>query len=180
MRLFVAIALPDAVRDRLERLQSDLGAGRLVPPENMHVTLAFLDQQELPVAEALHDRLSDIDLPAFDMRISGVDVFDRRAPRLVFAGVERDAPLVALREKVRVAAHEAGIELRRERFRPHVTLGRFRHKMQAQERDRLGSFLEAHGNFALPPFRVDGFGLYRSTLGHDGPIYDLLAGYPLQ
>ena len=179
MRLFVAIALPDEVQNALERLQLDLGTGRLVPPENMHVTLAFLDQQDLPAAEALHDRLSDIVLPVFDLRISGVDVFDRRAPRLVFAGVGKHATLVALRDKVRNAAQDAGIELRRERFRPHITLARFRHKMQGNQQDRLGTFLEAHGDFSLPPFRVESFGLYRSTLGQDGAHYDLLADYAL-
>ena len=179
MRLFVAIELPEAVQDRLAQVPGDLGVGRLVPLENLHVTLAFLDHQDTPTATALHEALAGIQLPGFDLRISGVDVFDRRAPRLVFAGVEKTAPLVALRDKVRAAAQSVDIDLRRERFRPHVTLARFRRSMPEQDLDRVGMFLEAHGDLTSPAFAVKGFALYRSILHEDGAIYDRLAGYPL-
>lgn len=179
MRLFVAIDLPEAVQDHLARIQGDLGMGRLVPVENLHVTLAFLNDQDTPTATALHQSLTGIQLPGFDLRISGVDVFDRRAPKLLFAGVEKTAPLVALRDKVRAAAQAVEIDLRRERFRPHVTLARFRRSMPEQDLDRVGLFLEAHGDPTIPAFPVKGFALYRSILHEDGAIYDRLAGYPL-
>lgn len=179
MRLFVAIDLPEAVQDQLAQLQGDLGVGRIVPVENLHITLAFLDDQDAPTATALHQALADIQLPGFDLRIAGVDVFDRRAPKLVFAGVEKSAPLVALRDKVRSAAQAADIDLRRERFRPHVTLARFRKEMPVQDLDRLGLFLETHGDLSMPAFAVEGFALYRSILREDGAIHDKLADYPL-
>lgn len=179
MRLFVAIDLPEAVQDQLAQLQQDLGVGRLVPAENLHITLAFLEDQDAPTATALHQALAGIQLPGFDLRISGVDVFDRRAPKLVFASVEKSAPLVALRDKVRSAAQDAGIDLHRERFRPHVTLARFRRLMPIQDQDRLGMFLEAHGDLSIAAFPVEGFVLKRSILRADGAIHDRLADYRL-
>ena len=179
MRLFVAIDLPEAVQDQLAKVQGDLAVGRPVPVENLHITLAFLDHQDAQMATALHQALTGIQLPTFDLRISGVDVFDRRAPKLVFAGVEKTAPLVALRDKVRSAAQSVDIDLRRERFRPHVTLARFGRSMPVQDLDRVGLFLEAHGDLSMPAFPVEGFALYRSILHEDGAIYDRLAKYPL-
>ena len=179
MRIFVAIDLPPVIRAALSRLQSDLRVGRHVDADNLHVTLAFLDDQSLQTAENLHEALSDLAASGFDMHVSGLDVFDRRAPRLVFADVDKTAPLVALRDKVRSAARMAEIDLRRERFRPHVTLARFNRSLPRHELDKLGAFLEEHGDFRLDPFPVERFGLYRSILGPDGPVYDLLAEYPL-
>ncbi|EDM70350.1 2'-5' RNA ligase [Roseobacter sp. AzwK-3b] len=179
MRLFVAIGLPDVVRAALSRLQSDLRVGRLVEPDNLHLTLAFLDEQDLPTAEAVNELLGDIRAPAFDLRIAGLDVFDRARPRLVFAASDRPEALVSLRKKVRVAVRDAGVDLPRERFRPHVTLARLNRALPQFELDKLGAFLESHGDFSLDPFRTDRFGLYRSTLGPDGPEYDLLAEYML-
>ena len=42
MRSFVAIDLPEAAREALERLQDDLPVGRPLAPETFHLTLAFL------------------------------------------------------------------------------------------------------------------------------------------
>ena len=179
MRLFVAIGLPAVVRAALSRLQSDLRVGRLVEPETLHLTLAFLDDQDLPTAEAVNEMLCDLTAPAFDLRIAGLDVFDRAKPRLVFAATDRPEALVSLRKKVRVAVRDAGVNLPRDRFRPHVTLARLNRALPQFELDKLGGFLEVHGDFSLDPFRIDRFGLYRSTLGPDGPDYDLLAEYML-
>ena len=179
MRLFVGLSLPDVVRAALSRLQSDLRVGRLVAPENLHLTLAFLDDQDLPTAEAVNELLEGLKAPAFDLRIAGLDLFDPARPRIVFAAAERSEALVSLRKKVRAAVRDAGVILPRERFRPHVTLARLGRDLPQFELDKLGAFLESHGDFALDPFQIDRFGLFRSILGPDGPEYDLLAEYML-
>ncbi len=43
----------------------------------------------------------------------------------------------------------------------------------------LGRFLSAHGSFCCRAESVEAISLYRSTLGSDGPRYDLLETYPL-
>ena len=45
MRAFLALDLPQETRDALIRVQADLPVGRPVPCENLHLTLAFLDEQ---------------------------------------------------------------------------------------------------------------------------------------
>ena len=54
MRCFLGLALPDPVLDLLERLQEDIPVGRLVPCENLHITLSFLEDQPEARLEALH------------------------------------------------------------------------------------------------------------------------------
>jgi len=86
--------------------------------------------------------------------------------------------MIRLRKKVRAAARGAGIDLPRERFRPHVTLARFS-RSKPVDMGRLTAFLGAYGGFRAGPFAVDRFCLYRSTLTPEGPVYDVLADYPL-
>lgn len=177
MRAFVALPLPEDVLEPVERLQSDLSVGRLVPPENLHVTLAFLGDLEPGVAEEVHEALCEIEAEPVDLTLRGVDVFGDDAPYLVHVGVDPSAALKALRAKVYSAAREVGVELSRKRFRPHVTLARFPKRMPQHELDRLGSFLEAHGAFGLGPVEVTTFGFYRSRLSNEGPQYEELAAY---
>jgi 2'-5' RNA ligase len=179
MRAFVAIPLPDEVTEALERLQRDISVGRIVPRENLHVTLAFLGDLEPGMAEELHEALCEIEAEPVELCLRGVDVFGRDAPYLVHAGVAPTAGLKALRAKVHAVAREVGVALSRKRFRPHVTLARFAKRMPQHELDRLGSFLEAHGAFRLDAVEVSDFGLYRSHLSNEGPRYEELARYQL-
>jgi 2'-5' RNA ligase len=180
MRLFIGIGVPDPAAGALARVQADLRVGRHVDPETFHLTLAFLGDQSVATAEAVHAELLRIDLPEFEMRIRGLDVVGARDPRLVYAGVEKTTELTALREKVRGAARAAEVELPRERFRPHVTLARFKESLPRHKLDKLGAFLEQHGDLSLPPLPVEQFTFFRSHLSQGGATYEVLADYPLR
>lgn len=179
MRSFIAIPVPEEQADPLLDVQHALEVGRLVPPENWHVTLAFLGNQTEDVLEHLHDRLSELEAPGFDMRIAGVDIFGGRKPSLLYAGVDSSEPLSHLRKKVRQVVRNAGIDLPRERFRPHVTLARFRKRLTMLETQRIAGVLEGWGDVEAGVLPVGHFTLYRSIAGPDGMIYEPLAEYPL-
>lgn len=179
MRSFLAIPVPEEQAEALLDVQHALEVGRPVPPENWHVTLAFLGNQTEDVLEHLHDRLADLEAPAFDMRIAGVDIFGGRKPSLLYAGVTRSNALRHLRKKVRQAVRRADIDLPRERFRPHVTLARFRKRLTMLETQRIAGVLEAWGDVEAGILPVAHFTLYRSIAGADGMIYEPLAEYPL-
>lgn len=179
MRSFIAIDMPEKVRDILADLQSDLPAGNPTPPENLHLTLAFLGELVAGIEEDLHDALSALHEPAFDLHLSGVDTFGGNDPKVLFVGAQPNDALDRLHRKVRSQLHGAGIMLDRKRFRPHVTLARFRRRPSAPEMERLRLWLLAYSGFGLPPFPVTGFTLYQSTLARSGAIHDELARYPL-
>lgn len=178
MRAFVAIDLPDPVLNALEALQEQMPLGRPVEPEQMHLTLAFLDEQPDDLIQAAHEALEGLRFPAFEMQLSGLGTFGSREPTVLWAGVRDATQVKALHDRVHSALHGAGLPLERRRFRPHVTLARFGPSEPA-DHERLGRFLSRWEAFPSPPFRVEDFALWRSTLRPKGAIHDELARYPL-
>ncbi|MCA0044025.1 RNA 2',3'-cyclic phosphodiesterase [Celeribacter litoreus] len=179
MRAFVGLPLPDDLTDRLEELAAGLRFGRAVPAENMHVTLAFLDEQPEDVLAELHAVLEEVECPAPTINIEGLGLFGGDKPRLLFASVEQGTALSHLREKVRTAARSAGVTLAHKRFRPHISLRRFQ-RLAPTERMELDTFLAARGAFTWPAFDASEMQLVQSTLSHDGAHYDALATYPFE
>lgn len=179
MRAFVAIDLPEPVRERIAVLQSALPVGQPVRAENFHLTLAFLGEQQEALIEEAHHGLQRVTAPGFDLKLAGLDTFGGEDPKILFVGAAKNEPLGRLRKQVRGAMHGAGIRLNRERFRPHVTLARFRRGMSLYDVERLRRFLSHHADFGLEPFAVTSFTLYRSTLRPDGAVHEALARYPL-
>lgn len=177
IRAFTALALPDHALDRLEQFQQTLPLHRVVPRENLHITLAFLDTQPEIVLEELHHELQRLRAPGFAVGLRGVGAFGGARPRNIHAAVEQQPLLHHLQAKVEAAARSVGMELPARRYVPHVTLarlgaGRF-------DRPRLERALAAAADFFVPAWEVESFGLYRSHLGRDGANYELLASYRL-
>lgn len=179
MRIFVAVDLPDTLLVGLEALQSHLRTGRIVPPGNLHLTLAFLGDVDEQAAETLHEDLAAIPRVPVALRITGLDLFgSATAPRLVCALVADTPALTDLQRRVAKAARAAGIELERRRFKPHVTLARFGKTARADPQV-LARFLAEYGGFTTPELSAPSMGLYASTLRPDGAEYEALALYPL-
>lgn len=178
MRLFAALPLPDPAAERLERLQEGLPEGRPVPSENFHVTLGFFDECDRHVAADIDSALSGIRCPALDLWFDGLGVFGAPEPRVIYAALRADPALTRLREKTVQAARDAGLDLRRERFQPHVSLVRLN---PGQGRGpRIGAWLAARAGFTAGPLRFAAFCLYASERGNGGAHYVELVRYPLQ
>lgn len=176
MRLFAALSLPEDVRDRLVGLQAGIPGGRLVPQQNLHLTLCFFGDVTGGKVDDLHAALSTIHAEGFDLWLDGVDVFGHEKVRQVYARVRPEPALTHLHDKVGVAARRAGIVVERKRFVPHVTLARMK---PTRGDDRLSRWMIAGAALLAGPIRVEGFQLYRSTLTPGGPTYSVLADYAL-
>lgn len=179
MRVFIALPVPDDVQDQLAEMQQDLDAGRHVEMDQMHITLAFWADLSPQDTGELADALDTIRACPLDIAFTGLDVFGGGKPRLLAAMVRLTPELDQLHRAVRSAARMAGLELRRQRFRPHVTLARFGPRPSPDLADRLHRFLGVRAAQPLTPFVAEGMHLMQSTLGGSGPTYDLLAEYPL-
>lgn len=177
LRLFAAIDLPEPVTGRLAGLQRGV-EGRLVPPESMHLTLAFFGEQPETVAEDLHAALGAIAAPGFTLWLDGVGAFGGAKPSILYAAVRPEPALDHLESKVKQAARHAGLALPAARFTPHVTLARWQPgRVTAAQAARL---IEGRAAFLAGPVAVTGFHLFRSDLGRAGPTYTALADYPLR
>ncbi|OBY26868.1 RNA 2',3'-cyclic phosphodiesterase [Leisingera sp. JC1] len=178
MRAFAGLPLPDAALDALERVQEGLTVGRHVPAENMHLTLAFLDDQPEAGLQTLHQLLAEISAPPLQLTFRGLDTFGGKLPRVLAAEVQKTPELAHLRDRVRSACRTAGIDLPRERFRPHVTLARFPRHLEAGQVEKIARFLSATAEFGLE-CEAASFTLFQSTLAPEGARYDVLAEYSL-
>lgn len=179
IRAFVGIPVPPEARSVLLGAQVGLRVGKLVPEENFHLTLAFLGEHPESMVEDVHDGLSGILAGPVEIKSIGMGTFGDARPRALFADVEGNRPLKDLRKKVRQAVRDYGVELNSERFHPHITLARFGAGLIGEDAVAAGEFMARHARRAEVEFKATSFCLYRSHLGKYGPIYEVLAEYPL-
>lgn len=185
MRLFLAIALNDAVRaacagvaEDLERRLARAGARRAVKwveRENLHVTLRFLGEVEEPRVAPLLERLSaPLDLPPFEIRVGGGGAFPASGPpRVTWIGVRDGEPRVhgvfdALDSRLVPLAFER--ETRP--FTPHVTLGRVREIDRGPGRELRQWLSGVPVDLGAQP--VSQVTLFRSHLSPQGPRHEVL------
>ena len=178
IRAFIGIPVPFETSRALGPLQLSCPIGKAVHPENLHLTLAFLDDQPEHVLRDLHEGLSDISMTCFDVRLSGLDVLGGNSPGAVAISAHGGKSLTALHKRVSQAARDVGIPLPRRRFRPHVTLNRINREPDNAGRAKLQEFLSVAAAGPVE-FRADRFDLVQSRLTPSGAIYDALAVYDL-
>jgi len=177
MRAFLAIDIPEDVAGALIRLQSAIPFGRPVPEDNLHLTLAFLEDAPENALEDLHDLMSAFRAPSVEIRFTGLDSFTEGERGLIFAAVDRSDKLQSLHDRIAALCRSAGLDLPRRRFRPHVTLTRANRRPDGTARDRLAASLGPVPG--LPGFTARAVTLYASTLTPRGAVHDPLASYPL-
>ena len=176
MRLFVALPLPEALRTRLSALAAGLPGARWLPPENLHVTLRFIGEVDGGQTRDIDAALAQVRAPGFPVTLAGVDRFGSGAKvRALWAGVEANPALEHLYGRIEQALHTAGLPPDGRKFKPHVTLARFKNNPGG----RLPEYLAHHARFRAEPFQAEVFALYSSFLSHNGAIYTEEAAYPL-
>ncbi len=175
MRLFVALLLPEDLRERLHGLQKGLSAARWVKPDNLHMTLRFIGEVDNGDAEDLDAALSKIDFDSFELSLDGMGHFgEGRKVRALWVGTAANEALMRLQAKIERAIQTAGFPPEGRKFKPHVTLARFK----SSPGPRLADYLEAHGAFRSRTIPVKGFDLMSSFRSQDGSIYRSEAHYP--
>ncbi|MCC6929216.1 MAG: RNA 2',3'-cyclic phosphodiesterase [Gemmatimonadaceae bacterium] len=131
MRLFVAVTLPDDVRESIARATAELRSAaprvRWVRPEVLHLTVKFLGERphgdERRIGDALRPSLAQAS--GCDATIRGAGAFPNfRRPRVVWLGMHPLAPLAAIARHVDDSLLALGIARESRPFRAHVTLGR--------------------------------------------------------
>lgn len=176
MRLFVALALPVDLTDRLARMCSGLPGAAWVRPENFHLTLRFIGEVDGLQAADIDAALSNLSGPPFELVLTGLGQFgEGRKTRAVWVGVQASPELSALQSRIERALNSNGLEPESRKFHPHVTLARFSNSPG----NKLRTFFAQHALFRTEPFQVTHFDLYSSELGKGGPVYTSEARYEL-
>ena len=176
MRLFVALALPWPLRERLSLLAGGLPGARWAPPENYHLTLRFIGEVPPHRAEDIDLALAALRGRGFALTLAGVGTFAKsgRATAL-WVGAERNPALDHLQSKIETALQRVGLDPERRRFTPHLTLARLDNVAEA----KLAGFVQAHNLFRAEPVAVAHFTLFSSQLGKEQSVYTAEVEYPL-
>lgn len=171
-RLFLAIELPEAVRQALVQLQKGGAGVRWSSTRTMHLTLRFLGDTPLAAIGGLQRGLRDVAFAPFELVVDRLGGFGRRPQPVLWAGLAPSPQLSALHDRVD-GVLETVLGLPRERrYSPHITLGRMRDGgLPMPEAFAAGQGL----HLAFP---VDGFTLFASELRPAGAVHTALARYP--
>ncbi|MGD8380862.1 MAG: RNA 2',3'-cyclic phosphodiesterase [Syntrophobacterales bacterium] len=184
IRSFIAIDLPEAIRQTLGAVQENLKqsstAVRWVKPTSIHLTLRFLgnihsdqvDDIALAVAQEIRD------YPPITLRPAGLGAFPNlKKPRVIWVGMEGEVQrLKEIQARVENALEPLGFAREKRGFRPHLTIGR------VKDRRRLQSLVDAVATLDMEPFNsfdADEIILYKSDLRPTGAIYTKLHRMPL-
>jgi len=201
MRLFIAVELPPAAQQSIDRIQQELGthlraAGlerilRWTMPANVHLTLRFLGETSATQQAALERSLDQITrrhAPLYP-EIRGAGAFPSfRRPSVFWVGIAGRAQdlsaLGALQAAIEQLVCDAGLPPDDRPFTPHLTLARFQREASAPDLARCGTLLQrlvAEPPLAgwREPFPVESVVLMRSDLQPRGAIYTPVNRYAL-
>jgi 2'-5' RNA ligase len=176
IRLFVALAIPDAIAEGLARIQSGVPGARWQTRDQLHLTLRFIGDVDGRDAAAVDDALAQIAAPAFSLALRGVGEFGGKRPHALWAGVAEKERISQLQRKIETALQRAGLPAEERKFQPHVTLAR----LKGAPAGRVLDYLTDHALYASPAFDVNGFILYSSVLTPNGSLYRAERAYRLQ
>ena len=162
LRLFCGLCLPDETVERLVAWQArELRDGRVVPPGNLHVTLAFLGSRPAAELPAIAKLLRDVAAGADRVRLRLHGYRETRSVAMLTFEDEGGAA-TAVAERLQEGLEELGVYRREARpWLPHVTVLRFR------ERPRLRPELPELGD-VVP----SGAAVFMSRLRPGGAEYE--------
>ncbi len=176
IRSFIAIPVPDETTDALMDLQTGVRNARWIADDVFHVTLVFLGNctpQELTELDA---GLAGMRVEKFSLKPQSVGAFGGGTPRLLYAAFAESEPLRRLNAKIERLARDAGIDVERRKFVPHITIARCGGGVIPSQ---AIDWTVRNARLDLPAFDVFHFGLYRSDLGTGAPVYTEMARYEL-
>jgi 2'-5' RNA ligase len=192
MRLFVALDIPSAIRTAIEQYVDELRRiapdAKWVRPESYHVTLKFIGEWKRDVRE-INSALEKIEAPPVDIAFRNSGFFpNTRAPRVFWAGIEADANLAPLADKIEKACAALGIEQEDRAFSPHLTLARSgsgsprpkKHEHATPALQRLAERITARATPEFGTMHAEEFFLYESKLSSGGAVYSKLKGFALK
>jgi len=183
MRMFVAVDLDEASRNlvaetqrrALSRVRTKASL-RLVDPQQVHLTLAFLGEVTPPLSERVIEemRLPFTGIVPFPLGIGGLGMFPPRgAPRVLWLGLTRGVrELSTLHSAVARRLDGVGVTLEERDFRPHITIARWR---DARPSDRAAFDTVEKGAAEATAITVDRVTLFESRLSSKGASHFPLA-----
>src|SRR5579864_7512781 len=129
MRLFIALDIDDAIRERIARFLEGVRGfapdARWVRPESLHVTLKFIGEKPEAAVEQIKRELETVSSGAFEIQFSGYGFFPSpKSARVFWLGIASGPQLPSLAAIIDEKMAALGIPKEEHAFSPHLTLAR--------------------------------------------------------
>ncbi len=182
MRSFIAIELPQNIKDYLSRLQTQLKNSQAdvkwVEPQNIHLTLKFLGEIDDNQLSEINNILENIakERKHFQANVSSAGAFPKiNFPRVIWVGLkEGDQETQDIARYLEEKIAEIGVPKENRPFSSHITIGRVR---TPKNKDKLVKELNKFADGLKEEnlkFLVNKLTLFKSTLKPLGPVYEIL------
>jgi 2'-5' RNA ligase len=183
MRLFIATTFPQGVlrllNERIVPVRPRLPPASWVRPETQHLTFAFLGEHPASLVDGLAPLLTArlAKVARFEAKLRGCGFFPNpRHARVGWVGAEPEERFCEVAAAVRGAVKDAGVELDRSEFRPHLTMMRMREGWPPLS---IETFTKALRDYCSAPFAVDRVTLYESKLNPKGAEHTAVREFSL-
>jgi RNA 2',3'-cyclic 3'-phosphodiesterase len=181
VRAFLAFEIEEeAVKKKLidtQTLAVKTGADlKPVEPENIHMTIRFLGDITLNMADKIYVETQKVQFKPFPVQLLGIGVFPNlNFPRVLWAGIAQGAEqLQNIVNQIEPRLQSLGLTPDRNAFSPHITIARVR---SARNKADLAEFVTKNSKYDFGAVEARCLRLKRSELTPNGPIYSTLKEY---
>jgi len=185
IRSFLAFELPVdikriimAVSENVRELPLNV---RWLNVTNIHLTIVFMGDVQEEQIKPIQDIVKDVcqGYGPFSIAVKGIGIFgSRRNPRVLWIGLDGAIDRMGyFRDDLQKGLRPFGIKEEKRRFKPHLTLGRFR--KGARTGAHLDDLLSKYQDLTSPECIIEELVLFKSDLKPGGAVYSKLNGWPL-
>ncbi len=181
LRLFLAISVPETVREELRRFQDELRL--LLPPlpihwakvDQFHLTLKFLGKVSFTDVPALREAARSIcaTTPPLFLCAEGIGFFPKEfSPRVLWVNIKNsDGQLASLQQQLEEAVRPFAEKQEEKEFIAHITLARFE-KLNRHDAETFAALAKTDKVFG--EWAVQEVQLMQSTLQRTGVLHAIL------
>ena len=171
MRLFIAIEIPEEVKDHIVKIQENIDTTankiKFVNPNQIHLTLKFLGEVQPNNLEEIKNNLKKITLKPFSVVLDKIGVFPSESYiRVIWVGLNPEDKILDLQKNIDENLKK--LFKKEKDFKPHLTLARVKYIEDKKAFvDKLKKI-----NVENKKIDINSFKLIKSTLTPKGPIYE--------
>lgn len=171
MRLFIAIEIPEDVKNYIEMVQekidNDLAKIRFIIKEQIHLTLKFLGEVQPNEVENIKDKLKKIKFKSFSTYLGSIGVFpNENYIRVVWIGLKPENEVLELQKNIDEKLKK--LFNKEKNFKAHITLARVKFVEDKKK------FVDRLNKIKIEKKKIDinKFKLMKSNLSSKGTIYE--------
>ena len=179
-RTFIAIPFSTEIKKKINEFeeyfkQTTGYSGRLIPADNIHLTMKFLGETDIDLFDKIEDRLAHVGYLNIVFRVSicGIGVFPNlKHPRVIWLGLKSIPPeLIKLKNDIETVIAPIGFPEEKREFLPHLTISRIKKKKLTEIEKK---FIKTNKKYDIGELEVNKIDFIESQLTSKGAVYTTL------